>query len=71
MTWRPNPRSTSSTSFQSAIISFQSAVDEARLALTAEQFATFVSVLTAWAARANRDLLERDDLRERRRRRAA
>jgi hypothetical protein len=67
VSWRPNPRSSARTSFQDSVLSFQSAVEAARLTLTEEQFAAFVSVLTAWAARANRELLERDELRRRRR----
>jgi hypothetical protein len=62
------PLPPSRTSFQRAVVNFASTIDEARVSLTVEEFAAFVSILTCWAARANRQLLERD---ERMRRRAA
>ena len=55
-----------STALQAALARFGDFENRERQELTPEEWETLVSIVTAWAARANRELLERDELRRRR-----
>jgi hypothetical protein len=67
VSWRPDPRRSSQTALQLALVRFGDFADRERAELSEEQFTALVSILTAWVAREHAKELESDELRTRRR----
>jgi len=65
--FRLDPRSSSQTALQDALVRFGDFAKSERDELTSEQWDALISVLACWVAREHGLRLERDELRRRRR----